>query len=214
MPRHLYLKLIAKASATVRAAAGGRQSAGRRARCRPWCARRRGARARRTVGDHQEHRDRPRAGQVAVRGRPARRIPGGVVRRGRQVRRDQRRDRLPRQRAGVRSPRTMMIETRDRGRDDPGQGRRAVVVDGARRSSTCATNSSGMEPRRSRRLQATPTSGCGPRPRSRCCASTACSRKPANRRCAGGLIARRRGVPPVIQFGTCPGFAVSRDDSP
>ena len=29
---------------------------------------------------------------------------------------------------------------------------------------------------RSRGLQGAPTSGCGPRPRSRCCASTACSR--------------------------------------
>ena len=78
MPRHLYLKLLAKASDTVRqrleaanpeqAAAGADRGQGGHA-----------ARPLGDVGDHPEHRDRPCTDQVAVRGRPARRIPGGGV---------------------------------------------------------------------------------------------------------------------------------------
>ena len=44
-----------------------------------------------------------------------------------------------------------------------------------RRSSTCATNCQAGSRPISRRAK-TPTNVCGPRPRSRCCASTACSR--------------------------------------
>ena len=71
---------------------------------------------------HAGNGDRPRAGQIALRGRPARRIPGGRICRGRQVRRNQCLDRGARQCVGIdrrehddRNPR--------RGRDDPGQGR-------------------------------------------------------------------------------------------
>ena len=100
IPRHLYLKLLAKASATVRAAARGRQpAAGRRGADRGAGGDAAGALG--ALGDHPRNRNRPRAGQIAVRGRPARRTSGDVVRRSRQVRRSQRRDRGAGQCAGI-----------------------------------------------------------------------------------------------------------------
>ena len=62
-----------------------------------------------------------------------------------------------------------------RGRHDPGQGRGDVVVDG-QGDHQHARRSLGHGADRSCRPARPPTSGCGPRPRSRCCASTACSR--------------------------------------
>ena len=87
------------------------------------------ARALRALGDQPGNRDRPRAGQVAVRGRPARRASGGGVCRGRQIRRDQCGDRSARQRVGV-DRREHDGGNPRRGRHDPGQGRGDVVVDG------------------------------------------------------------------------------------
>ena len=128
IPRHLYLKLLAKASDTVRQrleAANPQlaaevptavKEATRRARSAPSAITKNTAIAHALV-------------KSLYRGRPARRIPGGGVCRSRQVRRNQRLDRGAGQRAGGggrehddRDPR--------RGRDDPGEGRRPVVVDG------------------------------------------------------------------------------------
>ena len=73
IPRHLYLKLIAKASVTVRErleAANPQQAGDVPTAVREATRRARSAPSAITQGN----RDRPRAGQIAVRGRPARRI--------------------------------------------------------------------------------------------------------------------------------------------
>ena len=153
MPRHLYLKLLAKASNTVRQrleAANPQQAAAVLAATDrvhvgigilPAAVRNVAFAAMEAatiaglqsaygvLEDHQGCRNRPRADQIAVRGRPPRRTRAGGVRQGREIRRGQCLDRSAGQRAGGdrrehddRKPR--------RGRDDFGEGRRAVLADG------------------------------------------------------------------------------------
>ena len=180
IPRHLYLKLLAKASDAVRQRleAANPQQAGRSAdrgqgSDAPRALRAKSAITEQTAIAHC-------AGQIAVSRTAGSTNSRSRVCRSRQVRRNQRLDRRARQRAGGdrrehddRNPR--------RGRDDPRQGRRACRGRRCGRSSTCATICPAWS-RPTCRPARTPTSGCGPRPRSRCCASTACS----SRR-AGGL---------------------------
>ena len=179
IPRHLYLKLIAKASATVRARleAANPQQAGDVPTAVREATR---LRALGAVGHHPRNRDRPCAGQIALRGRPARRASGRGVCRSRQIRRSQRRDRSARQRVGVGRRKHDGGNPR-RGRDDPGQGRGHVVVD-RQGDHQHARRSVGHGSRPICRPARTPMNGCGPRPRSRCCASTACSRPRRSRR--------------------------------
>ena len=124
VPRHLYLKLLAKASDTVRQrleAANPQQAAQVPTAVKE--ATRRARSATSTITKDTA------IGQVAVRGRPARRIRGGVVCQGRQVRRGQCVDRSARQRPGG-DRREHDDRNPGRRRDDFGEGRRAVVVDG------------------------------------------------------------------------------------
>ena len=99
IPRHLYLKLLAKASDTVRQrleAANPKQAAEVPTAVREATRRARSSKSAMT----QQTADRARAGQIAVRGRTARRAPDHAVRRGRQVRRGERGDRSACQCAG------------------------------------------------------------------------------------------------------------------
>jgi hypothetical protein len=119
IPRHLYLRLIAKASATVRRGSK-RRTRSKQGRCRARCRRQPDGRALRPLPS-QGKRHRPRAGQVVVRARPARRASARRVCRGRQVRRGQCGDGGARQRSGV--------DCREydggkplRGHHDPGEG--------------------------------------------------------------------------------------------
>jgi uncharacterized protein (DUF2336 family) len=130
LPRHLYLKLLARASATVRARLEAAIPS-RRPRCRSRCARRRAVCALGTVGDVEADRDCARAGQIAPRGRPAGRTSGHPVCRGRQVRRDQCRGLCTRQRAAG-DRRKHDGGGSLRGHHDPRQDLGHVVVDGAR----------------------------------------------------------------------------------
>jgi uncharacterized protein (DUF2336 family) len=122
IPRHLYLKLVAKASDAVRQRleAANPQQAKEIPIAVKEATRRR----------HAGHHDRTCAGQVALPGRPARRVPACGLRRGRQVRRDQCLACRARQCLGQRR-REHDDRNPRRGRDDPGQGVGPVMVDGA-----------------------------------------------------------------------------------
>jgi len=127
IPRHLYLRLIAKASVTVRGAARSGQPAASKGGAE------RGAGGSETgalfaLGHHKGNGHRPRAGQVVVRGRPARRASACRICRGRQVRRSQRGDGGARQRSGV-DRREYDGGKPLGGHHDPGEGLGGLVVD-------------------------------------------------------------------------------------
>ncbi len=128
VPRHLYLKLLAKASDTVRQrleAANPQQAAEVPNVVKEATRRARSATSTITKDTEIAHA----LVKSLLRRRPARRIPGGVVCRGREIRRGQRLDRRTRQRAGG-DRREHDDRKPGRRRDDPGESRRAVVVDG------------------------------------------------------------------------------------
>ena len=183
MPRHHYLKLIAKASATVRARleAANPQLAGDVPAAVQEATRRARSRAVRHHAGNRQSRTRwsnhctRTAGSTSIRWR---RLPKPAsstkpMRRSR---------RSPTCRSSIAE--NMMVETRAEGVHDPGQGRRACH--GRRVKAIINMRDEALGHRAAPILKPArrPTNGCAPRPRSRCCASTACSRplRPCRRR--------------------------------